>query len=205
MQPDWIMAGAGAAVLIAALFGVFAYESDQAEVPMQTFPVSWPVDPGPATTHTGELEEDESSNVTVALSASNVTRVEVSLTWTDDVGQPDEFRLTVQPPGGAARQANATNGTILLTFPMRAPPAVDHFNTTTRTQATERASSHASQGGLGDWGITVTLEDAPGQRPVPNAPELEIEPDGSNSFELSFRYEAYRANLGDPDPPQAPA
>lgn len=77
----------------------------------QTGPTFVEVDLLDTSGHTSEgatSQEDFESNYPV------VTKVEVELTWTDDIGNNDEFRLTLFWEGAEEKTVQGTSGTLSL-------------------------------------------------------------------------------------------
>lgn len=193
-----VLVGIGAGVFLAAtLVGALFIEASNDPAPRLAFPLTWTTEEGPATTQRGELQEGENETVPVGLSARNVTEVQVRLVWQDDGGERDRFRLTVAPPDGPERSNESRNGSIVLRFRLGSVPVATTVNGTTHAEAVERATSRfSSSQGTGNWTTRVTLLEAPGVRPVAEAPQLETQPDGNNTYRLRFSYESYRAQVG---------
>lgn len=200
MDRRLVLAAAGLA-LLAALVAVLAFTGSEADNRPLAYGVDWPVEPGPATTRSGELEEGRNETYAFELERPNVTRVRIQLAWEDDVGQPDEFQLWVDPPEGSPATNASRNGTVNLTFPVQDPPDLEVVEASNRSNVRERVAEESLWEGNGTWQVRVSLEDAPGRRPVPGA-DLETEPDGANTYELTFAHEAYHAEIGDPRPPE---
>jgi hypothetical protein len=196
-----VLVVAAAAVLVAALVAVLAFSGSEAGNQPLAYNVEWPVEPGPSTTRSDELAEGRNETYTFELARANVTEVTVTLTWEDDTGEPDRFSLEVRPPNGTPATNASRNGTIELAFPLQTAPQQGSLEAQNRSQAREQADEQATDRGRGDWEVQVTLEDAPGRRPVPGAEDVETEPDGSNSYELTFAHEAFHAELGEARPP----
>lgn len=200
MDQRFVLGGV-AIVLLATLVGVLALTGDEAETEPLVYEVSWPVEPGPAETRSDELQEGRNETYTFPLERPNVTRVSVELNWTDDTGEPDRFRVRAAPPNGSAVTNESTNGTIVLTFDVGDTPDLSNVTAENESQARREADSRSTLAGQGPWQVKVTLVEAPGRQPISEAPDLETEPDGSNSYELTFAHEAFRAELSDPRPP----
>lgn len=194
--------GAAALALLAALVAVLALTGGDAEATPLAYEVDWPVEQGPSTMKEGDLEEGRNETHTFDLERANVTFVTVELDWTDDVGDPDEFRLEATPPNGTTVSNVSRNETIELTFPLREPPQLNVVEAMNRSHARGQVADEATADGQGDWEVRVSLQDAPGRRPVSGAPALETEPDGSNSYNLTFSHRAYFAELGEATPPE---
>lgn len=197
----WVWLGAAALALLAGLVAVLAFTGGEAGSTPLAYGVEWPVEEGPSTVEESELEEGRNETHTFELARANVTHVTVTLTWSDDVGQPDEFRLAVHPPNGTEIANASRNETIEIGFPLASPPQLDLVEAANRSQARERVAEEASEAGQGTWEVVVSLADAPGRRPVPGA-DLETEPDGSNTYNLTFSHRAFYAEIGEAVPPE---
>ncbi len=187
----------GGAVLLAGMIGVFVYEAQNAPAPSLTFPVRWSVDDGSQVQRNGELEEGQEQDFGFNLSRPNATSVQIRLTWQDDVGQPDRFNLTITNPATQQTETfSSTNETISVTYPLNPVPEVANVTATDASQARQMLTEeHTSRLGQAIWPATVTLVSAPGQRPIPQAGSIETQPDGQNSFQISFSYDAYRGTV----------
>lgn len=198
MDRRLVISIAGGVLLAVALVGVLLAEADDGGRTVLTFPIAWSTEDGPTSTRTGTLEEGENESFGIGVAPTNVTEVEVRLVWEDDVGERDTFRLSVTPPGGPERTNASRNGTVVLTFPLASVPDAQSINASdpeaARQQALDRFTTRQGQG---TWNVTVTLESAPGQRPVPNAPQLETEPDGSNDYQMSVSFSRYTGQVAD--------
>lgn len=194
--------GAAGLVLAAALVAVLAFTGGEAEDTPLAYEVSWPVEPGPATVRSSQLDEGRNESYQFALDRSNVTEVTVRLGWDDDVGEADRFRLRVTPPNGSPVEETSRNESINLTFEFNDPPDLDSVEASNRSEANQRIRQEATDAGRGTWQAHVTLMDAPGRRPVPEASQLETEPDGSNRYNVTFAHQAFYAELGEAGPPE---
>lgn len=197
-----MLLGAAGLVLVAALVAVLAFTGGEAEDTELAYQVSWPVEPGPATVRSSQLDEGRNESYEFELDRSNVTEVTVQLGWDDDVGQPDRFRLSVTPPNGSTVEETSRNESINLTFEFDDPPDLETVQARNSSEASQRLRQEATDGGRGTWQAQVTLEDAPGRRPVPEASQLETEPDGSNRYNVTFAHHSFYAELGEAEPPQ---
>lgn len=203
MERDAVIGIAGGVVLVAALVVVLVAESGSAPETQLTYPVQWLEAEAGTTREEQQLAEGEQAQLQFGLPARNVTTVELLLQWTDDSGNPDTFNLSVEGPGGEpVAVASSDTGEIVLRFELNPLPAATNVRATDQTAAARQlVQDHASDDGRGTWTATVTLASAPGQRPVPQVPDLEVQPDGSNNFTLQFSYDVYRAQVGEPLPP----
>lgn len=196
-----LVLGVVGVLLLATLVAVLAFTGKEADTQPLTYEVDWPVEPGPATTRSDELEEGRNESYTFSLERPNVTQVTVELNWTDDTGEPDRFRLEVTPPNGERVSNESENGTIAFDFEFAEPPTLANVTAANESQAREEVANMSTSQGQGSWEVTVTLVQAPGRQPVSGAPQIETEPDGSNSYNLTFAHEAFRAEISDPRPP----
>lgn len=193
--------GAAGLVLLAGLVGVLAFSGEEAETQPLVYNVSWPVEPGPAVLRTDELQENRSERYAFELNRPNVTRVTVRLNWTDDVGDADRFRVRVVPPEGQPVVNESANGSLAVRLPLATPPAVNAVSAENRSHVRSQLLDEARETGRGTWQVNVTLLEAPGRRPVAQAPQLETEPDGSSEYNLTFAHRAFHAEIASPQPP----
>lgn len=193
---------AAIALLLVVTFGaVLAFTGEEADATPLAYGVDWSIDQGPSTVREDELEEGRNDTYTFELERANLTTVSINLSWEDDVGEPDRFSLWVAPPEGEPKTNTSSNETVTLRFPIQDPPALDTVEALDREEARTRLNEEASTDGQGTWRVRVTLEEAPGRRPIPQAPSLETQPDGANSYEVTFGHQAFFSDLGDPTPP----
>lgn len=186
-------------LLAGALAGVLWAEAREGPDPVLAFPASWSTETSQPATHEDELDEGESETYTFAVTQRNLTRAEARLVWEDDSGGRDRFRVNLTTPDGQLYTNASMNGTIGLPVEVAQVPEASTVNGTDLAAARQRAQDrYASTLGQGTWTVQVTLESAPGQRPVPGQ-EVEVEGDGSNSYQLQFAYETYAVEL-DPRP-----
>lgn len=196
MERTVLVGVAGGVLLAATLVGVLYLEAGDAPEPSLAFELAWSTEQGPSATQSGTLQEGENATLPAAVQEPNVTEVEVRLVWQDDVGDRDRFRLNVTPPEGAMRTNTSRNGTVVLRFPFASVPNATQINASSRPAARELvAERFGTTAGVGNWTVQVTLVSAPGQRPVSEAPQLETEPDGENTYRLRFSYDRYVGTL----------
>lgn len=200
MMDQWVWLGGATLVLAAAFVGALALTGGEADAQPLAYDVSWPVEQGPATTRSDELREGQSETYTFELERANVTNVTVVLEWEDDVGEPDTFHMEVTAPNGTTVANASANETIRFPFDVADPPELETVEATNRSLARERLADESTDEGQGTWQVEVTLEEAPGRRPIPGA-QLETEPDGGNGYQLTFAHDAFHGELGDPRPP----
>lgn len=181
----------GAIVLVAAMAGVFFYERSQ----FSSYEVAWQAQEAGTASDDGSLDEGASQDHTFTADGEGLSTVRVTLTWTDDVGQPDTFEVTVQGPNGTYSDSDdGASSPLEVEVPIHEAP--DTTTATGRSLEDARDQANASAtwtDGTGDWTVTVTLVDAPGeQTPVGGQ---ETDPDGSQEYELAFSYERWEPSL----------
>lgn len=198
MERRTVILAATGVVLLAALAGVLWAEGQEGPSPVVTFPVTWDTERTSPVTNEGELEEGESESYAFQVEQANVTTVATRLVWEDDGGGRDRFRLNLTTPQGRTFSNASANGTLALRANVTQVPTERAVNATGLAEAREQTvRRHGSTAGQGVWTVTVTLTSAPGQRPVPGS-DVEIEEDGSNSYQLVFAYETFAAQVQAP-------
>lgn len=121
----------------------------------------------PFTTLGNETAEGTEEEVPVEIALANLTVARFTLTWSDDVGDPDSLRLTVRDPSGAEHgPVNATageDGELVVTARVaEMPPGT----VTVRASSDEEAwavfqSKYPdSWAGAGTWTVLVAVDDA---------------------------------------------
>lgn len=187
MSRDRVVSVVGATILVLALAGVVRFELGQREGYDVAFPVRAQALPGAS----GALQEGASAPAPLTLALPNVTRLELVLTWADDVGAPDTFQLTLTSPEGVARTAQGDAGRLALAFEgiaVAPPPLV---LTGSEASVRERLDGYASRAGEGAWVALVALLDAGDQ--VAPAGGLTLREDAGNAYALAARALAYEA------------
>lgn len=187
---DTVVGLVGAVVLIAAMAGVFFYERAQ----FDEYTVSWSTTEAASFEEAGSaLNAGASAEHAFTVDPDPVARVRVVIQWTDDVGNPDRFRVDVAGPDGLEGSADGESGEFEVVVPVSEAPST----TTAPGRSAEDAEAQAALGastdaGQGDWTVTVTLLSAPGQ---PVAGGVESQADGSNDYALTFVVEAWDATV----------
>lgn len=184
-------------LLVGTLVGALVIEANNSPDPVLSFPVEWSTDSSIAADEQGTLNEGENETYAVPIDRSNLTEVEVRLVWEDDSGDRDKFELAVQGPGGPQRTNASRNGTVVIETFVGTVPTTGEVNATDRDQARQQlAARHSTDQGRGVWSIDVRLVDAPGVRPVSEAPDLETESDGQNDYQLRVTYHRFHGEIG---------
>lgn len=194
---DTIIGVVGAVILVAALTGVFYYEGSSAEGAGggSQWDVTWATETEEGPSADGSTDEDETTEETLAVSATNMTDATFTLTWTDDQGSPDTFNLTVTSPTGETRSAEGDSEEISVTFEgVNEVPEEATVPGDSESEAREQAASqYTSKRGQGDWTVEIACVNAGDTDPV-GAGEP-IEEDTGNSWELSSELTVYVAQL----------
>lgn len=183
---DVLVGVAGAALLVAAMAGVFFYERAQFE----TYDVTWEQIEAGSETETGTLEEQASGSYTFTADADRLSSVVLTLSWTDETGDPDTFEVAVQGPNGTySDTAEGDASPLEVEIPVQGEPGITTATGRSIADARDQLNTSAAwTNGTGGWSVTVTLTDAPGG-------QLPIEEDGSQDYELSFAYERWEPTL----------
>lgn len=190
VQRDSWLGTVGVALLVLALVGVFIYESSPSAG--SAFRVTFPVATlaGPSAAAHGL--EGETSVAPFTVMTGNLTRVDIVLSWTDDVGEPDTFQLAATSPSGETKEVEGSAGRLALAFSDLASVPIDtHVLAASKPDAQARvAQSASSTAGTGAWLVTVKLVRAPGLAP---AGGVELQKDGANDWVISSALTMYRA------------
>ena len=137
----------------------------------------------------GDLQEGDSDVFEYDWQFMNITVVEFVLTWNDDndpTNQPDNFRLDFEGPNGQSNSEQGSSGTVTLTETLSSTPDTFRVDRSTKAQAQAKADTFASEEGMGNWSVTVTLTNAASIFPIN---------DSSNSYELSIDVTYFNSNL----------
>lgn len=141
----------------------------------------------------GTLDEGESVDVAVEVTAPNVTAFSAQLTWptggTGDIN-PDTFSIEVQGPSDqvtcdpSTKQGESGSLTLECTG-VSVPEDVESIAASSEDDALARAAKErpAKLGATGTYTVTITLEDA-GPEPT----------DSSNEYDLTATYTDYHAH-----------
>lgn len=201
MHKDTIVGIAGAAILVAAMAGVFWYEGTRGAETQgaRSFSVSFAEAPVNGPSKTGTANVGTPVVETFKIAQGNLTKITFTLVWTDEStpnNQPDTFTLKVEPPNGTTIEAQESDpvangagapGEIALTFTIGTLPSATTVSADTASQAQDRAMSQSARSlGLGDWKITVTLTQAGDPTPVALPGGLPVNPvdDAANGWEI---------------------
>lgn len=176
----------GAVVLIAAMGGVFFYERGQ----FQTYEVSWETAEVVSESASGTLDEGDSAAPNFSVEEERLSTATASLSWSDDAGGADTFRLTVEGPNGTYSDTDEVSSSPLeVEVPIQEAPDTSTATGRSIEDARNQLNDSASwTNGTGDWTVTVTLVDAPGG-------QLPTEEDGSQDYDVTFTVERWEPSL----------
>lgn len=184
----------GAAILVAAMAGVFLYERGQ----FQEYAVQWEMqEAGASDPMSGNLDQGDSGPHSVTLSAEDLpegralAQVRATVEWTDDVGDPDTFSVAVQGPGDLGTDpVDGDSSPVTAEAGVHAEPEMTTASGRTAEDAADQAAATlGAERGLGEWTVEVTLEDAPGDPGGPGG--VNSQPDGSNSYTLTVAWDVW--------------
>lgn len=192
MKRDLVIGIVGATILVAAMVGVFRYEASQ--VSGTAWDVAWRDANVAGTVVNGITQEGETTPVSMEVTHTNVTMATFTLTWVDDIGDPDEFELTVTSPTGEKKTApSSTSGRIELAFTdLVTEPSPMRIFANDRLEAEQRvAREHTSTAAMGEWIVEVRLVNAGGV----TAGGITVIPDENNEWTLKPTFRTYAADL----------
>lgn len=188
-----------AAVLMAAMAGVFLYERAQFE----TYEVLWATEEAGSTDPlSGNLNQGDAETHAVTLSAADLpqdralAQIRATVTWSDDAGDPDTFSVTIDGPDG---QNGGPTSSESGSASAQAGVITDLEATTAAARNAEDAAAAAaasldSAQGLGEWVVTVELTDAPGE-PDDDNPLTDEQADGANGYTLTIAWDVWEPDV----------
>lgn len=180
MERETVVGIAWAVGLVMAMAGVFAYEYATFELGDYNVAETEEV----LLTETGSLQENADESFTVTVPGSDLVAVVARVTWTDDVGDPDTFEVTIRGPDGFDPWSDGSSSGNLAVRAEVAPATFDNpVEAVDEADAVAQTDHEAPYSGDMDWTITVRLQSAPGAEVVPGVP-VGATADGSNSFTL---------------------
>jgi hypothetical protein len=167
--------------------------SQAVTVVLRKFDVSWNVLPRSLPQMSEYAQENTSANKTVAVSYSNITRMEFRLTWTDDIRHwllrtyNDDFALRVTDPDNNTQYLRDMNGNISLNFSLTDPPGPATLQARTPEEAMAQVGAKYATGfGRGDWTVQIILGESGGAQDITN-PDLDL----GNNWKLDVRCLVY--------------
>lgn len=195
MKRDVVIGIVGAAILVAAMVGVFRYEAGRAGT---AFDVAWTTSGIAGPTADGETAEGAQSELTLNVTQANLTRLVFHLNWTDDAGTPDEFEFTVIDPSGESQTVTGDSGSLEVVFDNLSalPPPTRTLGKDEAEARARLAQQNSATAGTGTWSFVVRLVDAGDQSvPVAGVPVTE---DTQNSWTIETLQVAYEPVLTRP-------
>lgn len=184
---DTLVGVAAALLLVGAMAGVFLYERSQ----FTEYPITWETSTAASLDEGGSLAEGDERTHELAVGASGISHVEATLTWTDDVGDPDTFTLTVEAPNGSTTSDSGDGEEIELAAQVTPAPDISTVSGRTPEEARQQANQSVdSTEGQGTWSATVSLDDAPGTDQAVGGQE-----DGTNDYSIELAAEVWHAEL----------
>lgn len=192
MKRDLVIGIVGAFILIAAMVGVFRYEAARAG---SAYDVEWATTQLAGPGDAGTAAAGDRAEVPLNVTQTNLTSIAFVLTWTDDVGSGDVFRITVvDPTGEMSQEQEGAGGELRVEF-----GNLSSVPLTLRILATDEAAAHAqlaaqntADAGTGTWSIIVELVSVDGAA-TPGG--IAIPPDNGNAWTLSSEYTVYEPRL----------
>jgi len=101
--------------------------------------------------------ERQSTDVTLVVPWSNVTYLNLSLSWTDDIGSNDQFELKVLSDGNELGSGDSTSGNIILNI--KAPTSGNLTAVVTCVKAPGLVDPSPIDRDTGnDWNLKVTAD-----------------------------------------------
>lgn len=208
MHKDTIVGIAGAAILIAAMAGVFWYEGTRGaeSAGAREFAVVFAAADGNGPSKAGTATVGTPVADKLTLVSGNFTKITFTLLWTDDAGAPDSFKIRIEPPNATGLAAQETEaepneangkGEIKVEFNLgNLPGATSLFaDSAQEAEATAMGNSARRVGG-GEWRFTVTLTAAGDPTPVALPGGLPVNPvdDASNAWEVKTILTSFAAD-----------
>lgn len=195
---DTLVGILGAAVLVAAMAAVFAFERSR----FQEYDVTWSMEEAGPRTMNGTLDEGDTDPYTVTLSAEDLpegramAQVRATVEWSDDVGDPDTFSVTVEGPGNeSAGPTEDDGGSVAIEAMVIAEPDATTASGRSPEDAEDQAAAKLdAEQGIGEWTVEVTLEEAPGE-PDDGNPVTDEESDGSNDYTLTVAWDVWEPSV----------
>lgn len=158
---------------------------------LRTFTVSYPEVNGQMPSLSDYTRENETSNSTVTLTKTNITRFSLTLAWKDDIypflsGPNDWLRLAVSASGGDYKDDSSMTGNVSAVFSLIAAPPSVTVVAKTAAEALAAAGNRTSTKGTGEWAVSVTVLDAG---------DGFLLPDLGQKWETAMTYQYYEARV----------
>lgn len=210
VRMDRILGALGVILTVLGIALMFTWEA--APIVEKKFKVEWPTTARsmenwtqfvPATANT--------TSKTFNLAATNVTLVQISVGWRDEVGddalEGDRFHVTIEGPPGSNVSRRQDLGTYLahtanFSFPLSGIPDVSNWPARTEQEARAGVGDRTNRTGTGEWKITVRLVKANHDYRPETPPDVKAndvcqdafcQRDPGQEFTLRFTYTTYTA------------
>lgn len=189
VSKDTMVGVAAAAVLVAAMAGVFLYERAQ----FQEYPVTWEATSVQTIEESRTLSEGESATYDLEATTTAMARLRAELTWSDGTGQADTFSMAVEAPNGSSSDDSSDSSPLELTGEVTPEPDVATAAGRSPEEARQQANqSVTSTAGQGNWTVTVTLDSAPGTSGTGGVNSQE---DGANEYTVTIAVERWTPRI----------
>lgn len=188
MKKDLVIGIVGTVILVVAMIGVFKYEASRGGG--SSFQVTWAEATAAGPSESGTLQEGASDAKDLDVNATNVTKIEWTLSWTDDVGNNDAFEFVVTSPSGVNRTGEGSNGKASVVFEnLTAMPAEMRILASSEADAEARIARDATTtAAQGVWVVSIRLASAPGQA---SPGGVDVPPDNGNAWSLTSTLTVY--------------
>jgi len=178
-------------------FGAKNNRSVAVTVILRTFEVGWNLVARSLPQLSEYAAENSTANKTVTLSFDNMTRVDFTLSWTDDIRHwllgtyNDDFGLRVTDLENNTQYKRDMKGNISLNFTLTDPPAPLTITARSADEAlADLGSKYATGFGQGDWTVQITLGEAGGAQDI-TGKDLDL----GNNWKLDVRCLVYELVL----------
>jgi hypothetical protein len=194
MNRDLWVGLAGAALLVGAMTGVFAYERAQ----FKDYEVRWnESEPVVLAGQAGRLQRGNVAGHHFTINATDalVARVLVEATWTENTD--DKFRIDIAAPDWAQGASEAAHGRVRHEAWATAQPNSTRVPDRTEAGAVgqARAALPVEEGrGSGNWTVLVTLVDGARAPSFPSLPGSSTPVE--NSYRIGFTYTVWQPWVG---------
>ena len=177
----------GVVIIVLAAGFIVIHDDVSSEAARYNRQISFPMDDHDEG-ESGNLNQGDSDVYEYDWQIMNITTIVFVLTWNDNdlSGLDDTFSLAYEGPDGQSGNGQDSSGTITLTETIMEVPDAFRMDRTTEAAAQAAADEMSSTVGMGNWSVTVTLQNAP--------PGFT---DGSNSYDLEITVNYFEANLAE--------
>lgn len=141
--------------------------------------------------------EGSTDSMDVVIDTLNVTKVEFTFSYQDDVpgileGDNDEFEIQITAPDGRSETliitSGETTGTVEFVFSDTPPDSISNKTFDTVKEARKKAEEYRNTTGNGTYSVDVTATNCPGRRPIGG---IFFDMDNGNDWSISIEYSHY--------------